>query len=140
MLNCDGMAGKLSIIMFSGTADKFIPLGVLSQAATAMGMEMNIFVTGFALVGFVKGKSELPFPVEFQNMAPKLIEGMKKNNVAPWYDMVKEAKGMGAHIYACSMMSGVMGLSKNDFDPIVEDIVGAATFLQKAEGGQTLFI
>ena len=25
--------GKLSIIMFSGTADKFIPLGVLAQAA-----------------------------------------------------------------------------------------------------------
>jgi len=25
--------GKISIIMFSGTADKFIPLGVITQAA-----------------------------------------------------------------------------------------------------------
>ena len=31
--------GKVSIIMFSGTADKFIPLGVVAQAAAAMGMQ-----------------------------------------------------------------------------------------------------
>jgi len=40
---------KLSIVMLSGTADKFLPLGILSQAATAMGFEVNIFVTGWAL-------------------------------------------------------------------------------------------
>ena len=44
-------AGKISIIMFSGTADKFIPLGVISQAAAAMEMQVTIFVTGFALAG-----------------------------------------------------------------------------------------
>jgi peroxiredoxin family protein len=55
-------SGKLSIIIFSGTADKFIPLGVLSQAAAAMGTEVNIFVTGFALLGFTKAPHELPFP------------------------------------------------------------------------------
>ena len=54
--------GKLSIIMFSGTADKFIPLGVISQAAAAMGIQVNIFVTGFALQGFTKKPHDLPFP------------------------------------------------------------------------------
>jgi peroxiredoxin family protein len=134
------MSGKLSIIMFSGTADKFIPLGVLAQAGAAMGMEVNVFVTGFALMGFSKEKKELPFPVEFQSMAPALMQGMKKNKVAPWYDMLKQAKKLGAHVYACSMMSGVMGMDKKSFNELVDDIVGAATFLQKAEGGQTLFI
>ena len=38
------------------------------------------------------------------------------------------------------MMCGVMGLKKEDFNDLVDDIVGAATFLQKAEHGQTLFI
>jgi len=134
------MAGKLSIIMYSGTADKFIPLGVLAQAGAAMGMEVNIFVTGFALLGFLKNRKDAPFPKEFEGMAPALIEGMAKNNVAPWYDMVKQAKELGAHVYACSMMCGVMNLKKEDFGTLVDDIVGAATFLQSAEGGQTLFI
>ncbi len=134
------MAGKLSIVMFSGTADKFIPLGVLAQAAGAMGVEVNVFVTGFALMGFTKKKNELPFPVEFAGMAPSLMEGMKKNKVAPWYDMLKEAKKLGAHVYACSMMAGVMGLAKKDFDPMIDDVVGAAAFLGKAGAGQVLFI
>jgi peroxiredoxin family protein len=130
----------LSIIMFSGTADKFIPLGVLAQAAAAMGTQVNIFVTGFALQGFTKKKAELPFPVEFAAMAPALAKGMQASNVPSWDQMLHQAKDLGARVYTCSMMSGVMGLKKEDFNDLVDDVVGAATFLQKGEHGQTLFI
>ncbi len=132
--------GKLSIIMFSGTADKFIPLGVISQAAAAMGMEVNVFVTGFALRGFTKKHEDLPFPAEFTAMAPALAKGLQANHVAPWDAMLRQAKELGAKVYACSMMAGVMGLAKADFNDLVDDVVGAATFLQAAENGQTLFI
>ncbi|HET6876180.1 MAG TPA: DsrE/DsrF/DrsH-like family protein [Jatrophihabitans sp.] len=133
-------AGKLSIIMFSGTADKFIPLGVLAQAAAAMGMEVNVFVTGFALPAFTKQPPEMPFPAEFAAMAPALAEGMHQNNVASWDEMLRQAKELGAKVYACSMMSGVMGLHREDFGDLVDDVVGAATFVQLAEHGETLFI
>ncbi len=132
--------GKLSIVMFSGTADKFIPLGVLAQAAAAMEMQVNIFVTGFALLGFTKRPHDLPFPAEFVGMAAALAQGMKASHVAPWDAMLRQAKEMGAKVYACSMMAGVLGLGKEDFNDLVDDVVGAATFLQRAEHGQTLFI
>jgi peroxiredoxin family protein len=134
------MAGKLAIVMFSGTADKFIPLGVLSQAAAAMGAEVSVFVTGFALRGFTKKAQDLPFPSEFAAMAPALGKGLKANNVPSWDAMLRQAKELGAEVYACSMMSSVMGLKKEDFGDLVDDVVGAATFLQKAQGAQTLFI
>jgi peroxiredoxin family protein len=130
----------LSIIMFSGTADKFIPLGVLAQAAAAMGTQVNVFVTGFALQGFTKKPAELPFPVEFAAMAPALVKGMQATHVPSWDKMLRQAKDLGAKVYTCSMMSGVMGLKKEDFNDLVDDVVGAATFLQKGEHGQTLFI
>jgi peroxiredoxin family protein len=38
------------------------------------------------------------------------------------------------------MMSSVMGLEKDDFNDLVDDVVGAASFLQTSEGAQTLFI
>lgn len=133
-------ANKISIMMFSGTADKFIPLGVLSQAATAMGMEVNVFVTGFALLGFTKVGHDLPFPVEFADMAPALAQGMEAGHVAPWDAMLRQAKELGAKVYACSMMSGVMGLGRDDFNDLVDDVVGAATFLELAAGGQTIFV
>lgn len=133
-------ANKLSIIMFSGTADKFIPLGVLSQAAGAMGMEVQVFVTGFALLGFTKEQHDLPFPAEFTAMAPALQQGMQAGHVATWDAMLRQAKEFGGKVYACSMMAGVMGLAKEDFNDLVDDVVGAATFLQDAAGGQTIFI
>ena len=61
---------KVSIVMFSGTADKFIPLGVLAQAGAAMGMEVRVFVTGFALHACTKERHELPFPAELVSLAP----------------------------------------------------------------------
>jgi peroxiredoxin family protein len=132
--------GKLSIIMFSGTADKFIPLGVISQAAAAMGIQVNIFVTGFALQGFTKKPHDLPFPTEFAGMAPALAQGLKASHVPSWDAMLRQAKELGAKVYTCSMMAGVMGLAKADFNELVDDVVGAATFLQASEGGQTFFI
>jgi len=131
---------KLSIIMFSGTADKFIPLGVFAQAAASIGTEVNVFVTGFALRGFTRKAEQLPFPAEFAAMAPALAKGMEQSHVASWSTMLRQAKELGAKVYTCSMMSGVMGLKKEDFNDLVDDVVGAATFLHQAEHGQTLFI
>ncbi len=136
----EATTGKVSIVMFSGTADKFIPLGVISQAAAAMGMEVQVFVTGFALLGFTKDHHDLPFPAEFAGLAPALSEGMEAAHVAPWDAMVRQAKEMGAKVYACSMMAEVMGLRREDFNDLVDDMVGAATFVQMAEHGETFFI
>lgn len=136
----NGTSNKLSIVMFSGTADKFIPLGVLSQTAAAMGMEVNVFVTGFALNGFTKEHHDLPFPTEFAQMAPALAQGMKANHVASWDTMLRQAKELGAKVHVCSMMSGVMGFKQEDFNDLVDDVVGAATFVQMAEHGETFFI
>ncbi|MGC8571674.1 MAG: DsrE/DsrF/DrsH-like family protein [Candidatus Micrarchaeia archaeon] len=133
--------GKFSIIMFSGTADKFIPLGVLADAAAAMGYDVNIFITGFALLGFTKEKHNIPFPKEFESMAPMLAEGMKATNTKGWYDMLKEAKEAGnVKVYVCSLMASMFNLKKENLDPIVDDIVGAASFLQMSENGQVIFI
>lgn len=131
---------KLSIVMFSGTADRFIPLGVLAQAGAALGMDVSVFVTGFALRGFTKEPHELPFAAEFADMAPALAEGLAASKVPSWDAMVGQAKELGAKVYACSMMSQVMGLERGDFGDLVDDVVGAATFLEQAEGGQTIFI
>lgn len=131
---------KVTMVMFSGTADKFIPLGVIAQAAAAMGMDVNVFVTGFALHAFTKQHHDLPFPAEFAGMAPALAQGMQAHHVPGWEAMLREAKQLGAKVYACSMMSEVMGLTRADFNDLIDDVVGAASFVQMAEDGQTYFI
>ncbi len=135
------LVARLSIIVFSGTEDKLIPLGVISQAAAALGYEVKIFATGWALLRLLKRPAEPTWPKEFESMVPALAKGMQAANVPSWVEMLKQAKSMGAKVYACSMMAQVMGLKKEDFDPaLVDDVVGVTTFLTEAEGGQVLFI
>ena len=132
---------KLSIIVFSGTEDRLLPVGVISQGAAAMGFEVRIFVTGWALLRFLKRPAQPTWPKEFESMVPALAKGLESVKAPSWMDMIRQAKAMGAKVYACSLMAQVMGLKKEDFDPtLVDDVVGVATFLQEAEGGQVLFI
>jgi len=131
----------LAIVMFSGEAEKFIPLAVLTQTAANLGVPVKIFVTGYALAYFTKNKPEPRFTKEFEDMAPKLLEGMQRMQLPSWYDIIKEAKETGdVKIYACSLMAEVMGVKKEDLDPIVDDMVGAAFFMTETAEYQVIFI
>ncbi|MEB3861143.1 MAG: DsrE/DsrF/DrsH-like family protein [Desulfurococcales archaeon] len=135
------MTKGLAIIMFSGEAEKFIPLAVLTQTAANLGVPVRVFVTGYALPYFTKNKPQPRFTKEFEDMAPALLEGMKKLNMPQWYDILKEAKEAGdVKVYVCSLMVEVMGLKREDLDPIVDDMVGAAFFMTSTEGYQVIFI
>lgn len=132
---------KIGMIVFSGTEDKMIPVGVISQGAAAMGYDVLIFFTGWAMFRLLKKPMEPTWPKEFEQMVPSLMEGMKRIKAPSWLDMLKQAKEMGAKIYVCSMMSQAAGLRKEDFDSsLVDDVVGVAAFLEMVEGGQVLFI
>jgi peroxiredoxin family protein len=140
MFGDKNMANKFSIIIFSGTTDKLMAAGVLSQAATALGDEVKVFVTFWGLQSFTKGEKKMLLPKEFEHMGPMFMQSMKAHNVPSWYDMLKEAKELGAKVYACSMTCDLFGITREYLDPIVDDIVGAATFITESEGGQVLFI
>ena len=131
----------LAIIMFSGQAENFIPLAVLTQTAVNMNIPVRIFVTGTALPYFTKNKPEPRFSKEFEDMVPALMGGMKKLQMPSWYEILKEAKELGdVKIYACSLMAEVMGLKKEHLDEIVDDIVGAAFFMKESENMKVIFI
>ncbi len=135
------MAKTLAIVMFSGTADKFIPLGVLTQTAANLGLSVRIFVTGFATPYFTKNKPEPRFPKEFEDFVPKIHEGMERIKAPSWYDMLKDAKEAGdVKIYVCSLMAEIMGIKKEDMDPIVDDVVGATYFMQESGDAEIIFI
>lgn len=135
------MAKGLAIVMFSGEAEKFIPLGVLTQTAANLGVPVRIFVTGYATPYFAKNKPEPRLTKGFEDMAQKLMEGLKKLNAPSWYEMLKEAKETGdVKVYVCSLMAEALGLKKEDLDPIVDDLVGATAFMNETADYEVIFI
>ena len=129
------MSDKMTIMMYSGTVDKLMPLAIVTSGAVSMDMEVNIFVTFYGLLGFKKGMVETnqKFIKDFEEFVPMIKEQLKKKNIPSWYDMLKKAKETGrVKIQACSTACDMLDIRKDDLDPMVDEIVGVGTYLAEA--------
>lgn len=154
---------KLSLIAFSGDFDKLTAVFTLATGAAAVGYEVNIFFTFWGLdaikrkqgrtfvggnwltkmFGYMMGGLKVApnSKFNFLGIGPKIFRYlMRKNNVATLEELVEAAKLLGVNLYACEMAMHVLGLKREDFITEVKDVLGVATFLKIADGGQTLFI
>ncbi|AEB94787.1 MAG: DsrE/DsrF/DrsH-like family protein [Metallosphaera sp.] len=138
------MAGKkLSIIVFSGTVDKLMPVGILASGAAASGYEVNLFFTFWGLNAITKNGMQAQPQIDknYEQMGPMMMKRMMEMKFPMWHQLVKEAKDVGeVKVYACSTTMEFFGIKKEHLADFVDDVVGVATFLDRAEGGTTLFI
>lgn len=135
---------KISIIVFSGTVDKLMPVGVLSTAAAALGYEVEVFVTFWGLMAFRKDMADKNMRIskEFEDMADMMFKIMKERNMPSWVNMLKQAKELGdVKIYACAQTFDMFGMKREELLDIVDEVVGAGEYLEKAKNADiTLFI
>jgi peroxiredoxin family protein len=138
------MADKMSIVVFSGTVDKLFAVSTLATGASAMGLQVDIFLTFWGLHAFRRDqvRTNTKFTSEFAEFAAPAMEAMQTKGVRHWLDTLHDAKEIGSvRVLACSMTMELFGWSLDDLDPIVEDITGVATFVEEAKTGEiTLFI
>lgn len=134
---------KLAMIVESGTLDRLYCAFILSSTAVSMDMEVHLYFTFFGLNMLRKGAMEKAgLPATYKNME----EDLKKKLVAMKYptpiEMLKRLKSSGLmKIYACSPTMEMFGIKKEDLIPEVDEIAGAATFLEVAsKADTTLFI
>lgn len=138
------MQDRMSLIVFSGTVDKLMAASILATGAAAMEMEVDIFLTTWGLEAFRKGNYLKITKVskDFEEYAPIMMEQMTLKKVPSWMENLQGAREIGnVHIYACSMTMELFGMKLEDLEPIVEDVTGVATFVERAKEGRiTLFI
>ncbi|MEM4302180.1 MAG: DsrE/DsrF/DrsH-like family protein, partial [Candidatus Caldarchaeum sp.] len=63
---------------------------------------------------------------------------LAKGGMPSLLDMLKMAKQSGVKVYACSPTMNLFGLKKEDLVDVVDDIIGASTFLEIASDPKTL--
>ena len=138
------MEDRMSIIVYSGTVDKLMAVSTLATGGAAMGMDVELFITFWGLEAFRKDayKTNMRVSKDFEDYAPVMMEQMVAKKVPSWMDNFKNAKEIGdVKIYACSMTMELFGMKLEDLEPIVEDVTGVATFVERAKEGKiTLFI
>lgn len=155
---------KMTIVLFSGDLDKAYAAFIIATTAAAMGKEVTIFFTFWGLNVLRKKAFLLGAPKFMQKMFGALNRGgaerlplskfhlfgfgtffmkrlMKQYNMLSVTEMIKQAKELKVRLIACTTSLAVMGLSKDDFIPEVDELAGASTYLGLAFDGQTnLFI
>lgn len=138
------MEDRMSIIVFSGTVDKLMAASILATGGAAMGMEVELFLTTWGLEAFRKDayKTNRKVSKDFEEYGPVMMEQMMEKRVPSWMDNLKSAMEVGdVKIYACSMTMELFDMKLADLEPIVTEVTGVATFVERAKEGRiTLFI
>jgi peroxiredoxin family protein len=138
------MQERMSLIVFSGTVDKLMAASILATGAAAMGMEVELFLTTWGLEAFRKGnyKTNTRISKEYEDYGPVMMQQMMTKKVPSWMENLKGAKEIGdVKVFACSMTMELFDMKLDDLEPIVDDVTGVASFVERAKESQvTLFI
>jgi peroxiredoxin family protein len=134
----------MSIVLFSGTVDKLLAASILATGAAAMDMEVDLFLTTWGIEAFRKGayKTNTRVSRDFEEYGSVMRELMAAKKAPTWWENLQGAREIGdVHIAACSMTMELFGLTLNDLEPIVDEVTGVATFMERARDSKvTLFI
>ena len=133
---------KMAVVLTEDRVDKLIPFSTLVSGAVAMGFEVHVFASFWGLDAFRKpGPSPHP-PVSpgHGEEGARLERTLADRKVPSWKSMLSAAKGIGAlHVYACSQSMELFHLTPADLDPIVDEVVGIATFIDRARHAEASY-
>jgi peroxiredoxin family protein len=154
---------RMTLIVFSGEMDKALAAFTLANTAASMGKKVTVFFTFWGInvirkpsptsgKGWMRwmlgrmnrgGSDNLPLSrLNMLGLGPWMMKKlMKESRMASVEESLRLAKEMGVHLVACTQSMGVMGVSKDDLIPEIEDFEGAASYLGEAsKSDANLFI
>lgn len=152
----ENAASRLALLVLSGDMEKGLAACNLALAALASGTRVTIFFTfwGLNLLKKPGARSRGSFlsrlmavlnrdHCERQRLGRMNLLGMgrlamerlmKSKALPPFHESLLLAHRMGAHFVACSTTLELMGFSRESLIPEVDEVAGAATFLDAARG------
>lgn len=132
----------VSLILFSGTDDRLGAAAILATGAAAMGRPVNLFLQYWALNAFRRDRITADHGVAAEaGAAGATIVRNDQTGDRHWSELLRQAKDIGdVRIHACALSMELLGIAKDDLDPLVDDIEGVAAFMSDASAGPITFI
>jgi peroxiredoxin family protein len=137
-------ANRMAIVLFSGTIDKLMSASIMATGAAAMGMDVEIFLTNWGVWAFRKDDylTNTRVSADYADKRGVLLEQIAAKKVTSWMENLEGAKEIGSvRITACSHSMTLFDLQLSDLEPIVDEVIGVAAFIERArESAMTLYI
>ncbi len=158
------MADKASILVTTDELDKACMAFNIALAAAASGMEVVMFFTCWginllkkedlpllhgedlitkAMHLFGRGSRRYPKLSRFNMLGLgswMMRKRMSKVNIQSIPEMIADAKELGVRFLVCENPTTIMGLRREDLIDEVDDIVGAATYVDESAGAELTLI
>jgi len=138
-------AEKMTLVVHSGDFDKIYSAFIIANGALAMGMEVSLYFTFWALMRLKKGALDTG-PLSRMNMlglGKRMVRRrMGKAKVASLDRMAEDFKALGGKIFACDMTMDIMGIKPTDLrQDLIEEYCAVGTYVNEARHSTvTLFI
>jgi len=137
------MEEKITIVVFSGTIDRLMGMSILTNAAVAMDYEVDIFLMLWGTYAFKKDVIGVDQTISehLDYTGEKFLEVMKTGGIAPWQEMLKNAKETEmVRVHVCSAAGKAWESQVEDLE-FVDDFVGAGEIvICSTESKTTYFI
>jgi len=133
---------KMNFIVKDKSFEKFMMMTILGTTGSAMDVEMNFFFTFWGL-NLLKRKFKpkvAGMPRPMKGMAAGMFrKRLKKFGMEDPWGLIKEAVEDGRmKLYPCQMTMDLMNIKREEMWDFVEDPIGAAGFIEMADGGQVV--
>jgi len=122
---------KVGIVLGSNELSKVLFAGMWSVISTSMGDEVVIFATMDAVKAFVKENPEIKISDETSKKA-------SNEDLMGFYRKAKKSGKL--KVYACSYASKLFGIEKEQYNDVVDDIVGITSFQMEVEDNQIISV
>ncbi len=136
------MDGKgLAIIFHSGSYDRMHHGLSIALAASALGREVRMFFTYWALEHLRRGRPQsLSLDKEAEDHRSLIENNLEKGHMKEISELLTLAKELGAKLYACVSSMALLNIARDELIDEVDESTGITTFLTETKEYQVLFI
>ncbi|MEK6728332.1 MAG: DsrE/DsrF/DrsH-like family protein [Candidatus Omnitrophota bacterium] len=131
----------LGIIIHSGSYDRIYHGLSLALAALALGREVKIFFSYWALE-YLRKKAQADISLDKEAaMHKEIIErNIERGHLLKFNELTSQVKNMGAKFYVCTSSMGLLNIARDELVQEVDKSMGITTFLTETADFQLLFI
>lgn len=134
----------LGLILHSGSHDRLLHGLSIGLAALALGRNVRLFFTYWALEYLKKGNNtalENKFNEKENTAHTQIIrENIRKGHLESFSDLITQGKALGAEVYACTNSMSILNIARDELMEEVNRPMGLTTFLKETAEYQILFI
>lgn len=137
------MAERIGVVLFSGTADRLLAAAELVSGAAAAGERADVLLMQWGLRAFRRDGACTPPPIDpaYNGDCAALQRRLADPDAPSWVEVLREAKEIGeVWVHACAGDLAADGLELDDLDPMVDDVMGSASFLDRTTAARLIFV